>query len=239
MNRVARVARGVGALGLILALVAGIPWALWHFVGWPLPHHLPSAAQVGRALNRQGIPAQTLIDALAAVVWITWAVLVVSLAAEIPAAVAGRHARRLPLAGIFQPFTGPLVAAVLVAGLSLAPRAGHQGVTGGGALPATVHRPAATLVMRDAAFTNSTRRIATATATATGPGPGYPARCVERRGNAARSVGPTGSDSHHLCGPARRHPVGHRRTRVGRPAQVVGDLRTQRGPPPTRRDHTR
>ena len=171
MNRVARVARGVGALGLILALVAGIPWALWHFVGWPLPHHLPSAAQVGRALNRQGIPAQTLIDALAAVVWITWAVLVVSLAAEIPAAVAGRHARRLPLAGIFQPFTGPLVAAVLVAGLSLAPRAGHQGVTGGGALPATVHRPAATLVMRDAAFTNSTRRIATATATATAPAP--------------------------------------------------------------------
>ena len=174
MNRVARVARGVGALGLILALVAGIPWALWHFVGWPLPHHLPSAAQVGRALNRQGIPAQTLIDALAAVVWITWAVLVVSLAAEIPAAVTGRHARRLPLAGIFQPFTGPLVAAVLVAGLSLAPRAGHQGVTGGGALPATVHRPAATLVMRDAAFTNSTRRIATATATATAPVPVTP-----------------------------------------------------------------
>ena len=74
--RLYRVVGGLGALALLAALVAGIPWALWHFVGWPLPHDLPTTGQVGRALNRQVIPAQTLVDALAVVVWLTWATLV-------------------------------------------------------------------------------------------------------------------------------------------------------------------
>src|SRR5579875_3538280 len=113
--RVGRVVKGLGALVLLAALVGGVPWALWHFVGWPLPHHIPSASQVGRALNRQGIPDQALIDALAVVVWITWAVLVASIAVEVPAALSGRHAPRLPVAGIFQPVTGHPVAAIVVA----------------------------------------------------------------------------------------------------------------------------
>ena len=115
---------------LLAALVGGVPWALWHFVGWPLPHHVPSATQVGRALNRQGIPAQTLIDALAVVVWLTWAALVVSLAIEVPAALSGRHPPHLPIAGIFQPVTGRLVATVIVACLALAPRPGHTSQPG-------------------------------------------------------------------------------------------------------------
>ncbi len=107
MTRVARIVKGLGALALLAALVGAIPWALWHFVGWPLPHHVPSASQIGRALNRQGIPAQTLVDALAVVVWITWAILVVSLAVEVPAALSGRHAPHLPVAGVFQPAHRP------------------------------------------------------------------------------------------------------------------------------------
>ena len=127
MTRLARIARGLGALVLLAVLVGAVPWALWHFVGWPLPHHVPSASQIGRALNRQGIPDQALVDALAMVVWITWGALVVSLAVEVPAALSGRHAPRLPVAGVFQPLTGRLVAAVIVAGLTLAPRPGHTG----------------------------------------------------------------------------------------------------------------
>jgi len=92
MARVGRVVRGLVALGLLVALVAGIPWALWHFVGWPLPHHVPSVGQVGHALNQRGIPDQALVDALAVVVWITWVTLVASIAVEIPAALSGRHA---------------------------------------------------------------------------------------------------------------------------------------------------
>lgn len=152
MSRAVRVAKGFGALALLAALVGGVPWALWHFVGWPLPHHLPSATQVGRALNRHGIPAQTLIDALAVVVWLTWAALIASLAVEVPAALSGRHPPPLPVAGIFQPVTGRLVAAVIVACLTLAPRPGHTGQPGttGSGLGVAVRRPVAALVVDDA-----------------------------------------------------------------------------------------
>ena len=108
MIRLVRLAKGMGALVVLGAIVLGIPWALWHFIGWPLPHTVPDWDQVRRGLDQRGIPDQVLIKALASVVWITWATLVASIAVEIPAALGGRHAPRLPLAGIFQPMTGRL-----------------------------------------------------------------------------------------------------------------------------------
>ena len=171
MTRLVRVAKGLGALLLLAGLVGGIPCALWHFVGWPLPHHVPSAAQVGRALNRQGIPAQTLIDALAVVVWLTWAALIASLAVEIPAALSGRHPSRLPVAGIFQPVTGRLVAAIIVACLALAPRPGHTGPAGttGSGLATAVRRPVAALIVDDAVYTSSVGSPPAGASTTTGP----------------------------------------------------------------------
>ena len=153
MTRVGRILKGLCALGLLAALAAGIPWALWHFIGWPLPHHVPSLAQLGHALDQRGIPDQALIDALAAVVWVTWAVLVASIAVEVPAALAGRRAPRLPLAGIFQPVTGRLVAAVIVATLSFAPRPAQVtalGSLGGGLSTLSGRQPVATLVLTGA-----------------------------------------------------------------------------------------
>ncbi|MDA8310153.1 MAG: BTAD domain-containing putative transcriptional regulator [Actinomycetota bacterium] len=175
--RLYRVVWGLGALVLLDALVAGIPWALWHFVGWPLPHHLPTAAQVGRALDHQGIPAQALVDALAVVVWLTWAALMASLAAEIPATLSGRRARRLPLAGIFQPLTGRLVAAVAVACLALAPRPGHldtAGPSGGHLASVTMRRPVAALVLDEATLTGTTRPSTATTTSAAPPAPAAP-----------------------------------------------------------------
>jgi DNA-binding SARP family transcriptional activator/LysM repeat protein len=110
-------------------------------------------AQLGHALDQRGIPDQALIDALAAAVWVTWAVLVASIAVEVPAALAGRRAPRLPLAGIFQPVTGRLVAAVIVAALSLAPRPTQVtalGSPGGGLSTAGGRQPVATLVLTGA-----------------------------------------------------------------------------------------
>ncbi|HEY1829811.1 MAG TPA: LysM peptidoglycan-binding domain-containing protein [Acidimicrobiales bacterium] len=195
MTRLVRLAQGLGALVLLFALVAGIPWALWHFVGWPLPHHVLTAAQVGRALNRQGIPDQALVDALAVVVWITWATLVASIAVEIPAALSGRHPPRLPLAGVFQPVTGRLAAAVLVACLSLAPRAVHglpSGGDPGGLSAGTARWPVPALVVRDAVLTSAqlpssgpvTAGPAGArAATAPGPTAAVPGTYVVQRGD--------------------------------------------------------
>ncbi|MGH8996499.1 MAG: LysM peptidoglycan-binding domain-containing protein, partial [Acidimicrobiales bacterium] len=169
MRRLAQLVKGIAALVVLAALVVGVPWALWHFVGWPLPHHVPTATQVGRALNRQGIPAQTLLDALAVVVWLTWAVLVASLAVEIPAALSGHHARRLAVAGIFQPVTGHLIAAVVVACLTLAPRPAHTATIGRWPAAATARRPIAALVVNDAVFTSATQPVPTAAAAASVP----------------------------------------------------------------------
>jgi DNA-binding SARP family transcriptional activator len=166
VTRVARIVKGLGALALLVALVGAIPWALWHFVGWPLPHHVPSASQIGRALDRQGIPAQTLVGALAAVVWITWAILVVSLAIEVPAALSGRHAPHLPVAGVFQPLTGRLVAAVIVACLTLVPRPGHTAPGGASAGPLMGRRPVASLVLTDATLTTRADPVTGAVTTA-------------------------------------------------------------------------
>ena len=153
MTRVGHILKGLCALGLLAGIAAGIPWALWHFIGWPLPHHVPSLAQLGHALDQRGIPDQALIDALAVVVWLTWAVLVASIAVEVPAALAGRRAPRLPLAGIFQPVTGRLVAAVIVATLSFAPRPAQVtalGSLGGGLSTLSGRQPVATLVLTGA-----------------------------------------------------------------------------------------
>ena len=128
MTRAIKIAKGLAALGLLVALVGGVPWALWRYVGWPLPHTLPSWSQFTTGLDQRGIPDRVLIDSLACVVWISWAILASSVLAEIPAAVRGRTARRLPVVGPLQPFVGHLAAAVLVAALAVVPRP----VAGGG-----------------------------------------------------------------------------------------------------------
>jgi len=148
MTRINQLVRGIGALLFLAALVVGIPWALWHFIGWPLPHGVPSWGQLHRGLDQHGIPDQVLIKALAAVVWITWAVLVVSVVVELPAALSGRSARQLRVVGLFQPMTGRLLAVVIFAVLALAPRAGHQSPGSLAGLASTgANRPVPTMVV--------------------------------------------------------------------------------------------
>ena len=195
-GRLTRIAEGLGALALLVALVAGIPCALVHFVGWPLPHHLPSAAAVGRALDRHGIPAEALVDALAVVVWLTWATLVASLAVEIPAALSGRRAARLPVAAVFQPAVGRLVAAVVIACLALAPRPAHTANAAPALRTMRGRQPVAALVVDDTVSVASTRpgratTAAPASPAATGAGPAATATAAHTPAAAPAQVTPT------------------------------------------------
>jgi DNA-binding SARP family transcriptional activator len=154
MTRLRRIVTGLAALGALAALLVAVPWALCHFIGWPLPHRLPSWSGLGHDLNQRGIPDKTLVDALAVVVWMIWAALAVSILVEVASTVRGERARRVPIAGLFQPLTGRLVAAVLVAVLTLAPR-GAVHTNNGAVLAAIAHRPAATVVLTDIEFPGS------------------------------------------------------------------------------------
>ncbi len=137
LGRLGRLLWGLEALLVLLALVGGVPVTLWMYVGWPLPHALPSLAELGRALTQNGIPDTILIDILALGCWAAWAVFAASIVAETAAAVRGRTARRVPMAGPLQALAGSLVAAVLLAFLPMAPRA-HAQLLPGGPLPAAL-----------------------------------------------------------------------------------------------------
>jgi DNA-binding SARP family transcriptional activator len=135
---VGRVLRGLVAAPVLLALVAGLPWALWHFAGWPLPHHVPTWAEVQAALLG---PMTTgfLLDLLACLCWITWAAFTVDvLRCTIDLARSGVDAVRLAdfSGGPLRKLTGVLIGTILLSFLGNRPA------------PASVSSPAAALGTR-------------------------------------------------------------------------------------------
>ena len=119
-SRTGHLAAATAALVALAVLVVGVPFGLATVVGWPLPRHVPNVAGIHSALTTRGIPDQTLLDALACVAWLAWISLVLSVAEEALAAARGRGARRIPLAGAFQPAAARLVGLLLLSTLALA-----------------------------------------------------------------------------------------------------------------------
>lgn len=172
LRLVGRVLRGLIAATVLLALVAGLPWALWHFIGWPLPHHVPTWAEV------QGVllgPMTTtfLLDFLACLCWITWAAFTIDVlrcTVDLARGGFGRAAAaRLPdfsAAGPMHALAGVLVGAVLLSVLgnrpAPAPAASPATALGGGSpvvatAPAWQHpAPGRDIVVRAAVFATQT-----------------------------------------------------------------------------------
>lgn len=169
---VGRLLRGLVAAAVLLALVAGLPWALWHYVGWPLPSHVPTWAEV------QGVllgPMTTtfLLDFLACLCWITWAAFTIDvLRCTVDLARSGFDAARLPefsAAGPIHALAGVLVGAVLLAVLgnrpTPAPAASLSTALGTGSqVVATAPTwqqlvPGGEAVVRNAAFATNTTGV--------------------------------------------------------------------------------
>ena len=113
------VTRTSSALAL-LAITIGLPAGLLHYVGGPLPAHMPTVTDVGDMLTSP-VSDQLLVHAMAAVVWLLWLLLVASILVEVIAAVRGITAPRPRLLRPTQGFAAMLVAG-LTAGI-LAPTA--------------------------------------------------------------------------------------------------------------------
>ncbi|MGH1565706.1 BTAD domain-containing putative transcriptional regulator [Mumia sp. DW29H23] len=95
-GRGGEVVRGLVALVATLALVVGVPWALWTAFGAPWPSEVPDTAWITQPLT-----TDVLLHVLAAIVWLAWLHFVVCLVVE--AIAEGRHrglAPRIPGGGI-------------------------------------------------------------------------------------------------------------------------------------------
>ncbi|MFF4220656.1 BTAD domain-containing putative transcriptional regulator [Streptomyces nondiastaticus] len=100
----------------LAALLVGVPGALAHFVGWPLPHSMPSADVFQREIT-----ADVFIKALTALVWLAWAQFAACVLVEVKAEVSGvGMPPRVPGAGASQLLARQLVAAVLLVGATAA-----------------------------------------------------------------------------------------------------------------------
>jgi len=113
LYRITQFVRGLAALGALMALLAGVPYALVRFVGWPLPRSVPSWHQFTNALGQHGISDTALIDVLAIVLWIAWAVLTLAVLVEALTMAQSRQRTRVVIAGHLQPFAGALLGAIV------------------------------------------------------------------------------------------------------------------------------
>ncbi|KLL10569.1 MULTISPECIES: BTAD domain-containing putative transcriptional regulator [Protofrankia] len=115
-----RIVRAAVALVALIALIGGLPWGLWHFVGWPLPDHLPSWAEIETRLTGP-MDDGLLLNILACLLWPLWAAFTASVVLTVPDVL--REARgptygsSLPAGGM-RGFAAFLLGAVLLTALS-------------------------------------------------------------------------------------------------------------------------
>ncbi len=128
------VAAGLGALLVLVAIVAGLPVLLSIVAPAHLPTHAPTWGQIHDALLRPD-DGSLFLGSLKVVAWTGWAWLVLAVAVETLAALRGLPAPRHPSLGLAQPAAASLIATITV--LLSAPT-GQTGTTAPARAVATV-----------------------------------------------------------------------------------------------------
>jgi DNA-binding SARP family transcriptional activator len=78
-----RVAGALVAQTVLAALLVGLPWGLGHYIGWPLPDHLPSFDELETVLLSP-LSTPLLLDLLSCIAWPCWAIFVIDVARCVP-----------------------------------------------------------------------------------------------------------------------------------------------------------
>lgn len=109
--------RAAAGIAGTAAILAGLPYLLVTRIGWPLPHRWMGIHDLGQDLTTRSLNDTAVIDALAVVVWICWAILLLGAVTEI-----GSLALRRPAPSIPGLRPGQVLAAALIAliGISIA-----------------------------------------------------------------------------------------------------------------------
>jgi len=216
--------RAAGALAALCALLIGLPTVLVAAAGWPLPRAVPTGTQLHDLLTGPGLPDAVLIDTLACLGWICWAVLLLSTVVEVLAVTRHMPTPRLPALYPAQALIGALVAALALAPLLPAPT---------GAL-ALGRPPSATAVSGDASrlgspapgpsTSNSSApglSLAAASAPASRPAADNPAEVDAPNAtsvSAARSAMDLSAPDARAAARSAAHPTGHLTLLVGETA---------------------
>ncbi|MFK0111650.1 hypothetical protein [Streptomyces sp. NPDC091217] len=102
------------AATVLTVLVAGIPWGLAYYIGWPLPHHVPTRPEVGAVLLAP-MGATFLLHILACMLWPVWGVFVLDVARATADQVSAGSRPALPNAGPLNSLAIVLVATIIMA----------------------------------------------------------------------------------------------------------------------------
>ena len=94
MRRAGLLAKGIGALVLLVLLLVGVPLLLVRTGGMATADGDPVDRRRWRCIDPHGVPSSTLLKAVAVVVWLAWLQLVVSVVTEVVAAWRGRRSAR-------------------------------------------------------------------------------------------------------------------------------------------------
>ncbi|WP_078868567.1 BTAD domain-containing putative transcriptional regulator [Streptomyces sp. NRRL B-1347] len=107
--------RGVLAGALLILLIAGIPWGLLRYVGWPLPDRVPVGEEITAALASP-MSTSLLLNTLACLLWAAWASFVVDVLRTAGEAAQGiTRSPRRPENGSVHTMATALVGAVVLA----------------------------------------------------------------------------------------------------------------------------
>ncbi|MGO1053683.1 BTAD domain-containing putative transcriptional regulator [Crossiella sp. CA198] len=154
-----RMLRGLLAAVVLLALVTGLPWALVHFVGWPLPDRIPTWDEAEATLLNP-MSARFLLNTLACLCWIVWFLFTIDItrcAVDAARGITWPEVRPTgPLRGLAAALVGTIALTLLGNRTSAAPPATAAVLTGDltpVAVTAPLHprppQPSATIHQRD------------------------------------------------------------------------------------------
>jgi len=115
-----QVAHGLSAFAVLVAGLAGIPAALVDTVGWPLPRHVPTGAQIAQAL-RTSIPDSFWPHLFATLGWLAWAYFALCVSATLVTQLRGRRSNRRPRIGTPSAVAALITAVVVLGQLRITP----------------------------------------------------------------------------------------------------------------------
>lgn len=124
IQRLVDLTKGLFSLGVLIALMVGVPAALVIFIGFPLPTEMPSLELISNHLQDGDIPDEFVVKTLACFVWFVWLQMVVAVLSEMIAVARGRAAGSAPVFPGLQMGARKLVASSVLIISALSPARG-------------------------------------------------------------------------------------------------------------------